>query len=129
MDKKKNKLKNDIILVFSLLLLVSLAFLGFSLFSKEGTSVKVTIDGKLFGTYHLDTDTSIDIITGNEQENLNRLIIKDGKAYVELATCPDGICSAHKPISKVGTSIICLPHKVVIEVTAPKNENAPDINA
>ena len=42
--------------------------------------------------------------------------IKDGEVSVKEADCPDKICVNHKKISNVGESIICLPHKLVIEI-------------
>ena len=127
--QKKNgkKIKNDIILVSVLVGVVLLAILGLLLFRKDGNTVKVTIDGKLFGEYSLDKDQTVEI---KSDKGTNLLVIKDGKAYVESASCPDGICSSHKPISYGGESIICLPNKVVIEVkTKDTNEQKaqPDI--
>ena len=55
------------------------------------------------------------------------MYIKDGKAYVETATCPDGICAGHSPIHREGESIVCLPHRVVITVISASPEQGPDI--
>ena len=41
---------------------------------------------------------------------------KDGKASMAKADCPDKICVNHAAISKKGETIVCLPHKVVVEV-------------
>ena len=32
------------------------------------------------------------------------------------ANCPDEICVHHKPISKNGETIVCLPNKVVVVI-------------
>ena len=121
--------KNDLIFIGSLLLIVSLLGLAFFLLRGEGNTVTVTVDGQLFGTYALSEDIAVEIRTGSDGEDLNLLIIKDGVAYVEKATCPDGICAAHKPISRDGESIVCLPHKVVITVTAVDDPEQPDVVA
>ena len=55
-------------------------------------------------------------------------MIRDGYASVEYADCPDGICAAHKPISRSGESIVCLPHKVVITVRSAENNGSGDID-
>ena len=34
------------------------------------------------------------------------------------ANCPDKICEGHNKISYKGETIVCLPHKVVIEIVA-----------
>ena len=123
------KLKNDLIFIGSLLLIVSLLGLAFFLLRGEGNTVTVTVDGQLFGTYALSEDIAVEIRTGSDGEDLNLLIIKDGVAYVEKATCPDGICAAHKPISRDGESIVCLPHRVVITVTTVDDPEQPDVVA
>lgn len=38
------------------------------------------------------------------------------KSYNEKADCKDQICADHKAIEKSGETIVCLPHKVVIEI-------------
>lgn len=105
------------------MLLVLVAALSILLFRTEGDTVTVTVDGKLYGEYPLNQSRSIEIRNGN---GYNLLIIENGKAYVELANCPDGICSSHRPIEHNGESIICLPNKVVIEVHK-KAQEQPDI--
>ena len=116
------KFRNDLIFIAVLLVLVILAGLAFLLLRGEGDTVTVTVDGRVYGTYPLSEDLTLDIRTGREGEELNRLIIRGGEAFVETATCPDGICAAHKPISREGESIICLPHKVVITVIGGSGE-------
>ncbi len=113
LDKKA---KNDLILVGAIVAVLLLVGGALLLFSDEGDSVVVTVDGAVYATYPLSKDTEVDIVTGESGTQVNRLIIKDGKAYVQEATCPDGICASHKPISLDGESIICLPHKVVVAV-------------
>ena len=103
--------------------------LCFYLIREKGDSISVTVDGTHFGTYSLSKDVTVDIVTGENGEGHNVLVIKDGKAYVESATCPDGICAAHKPISRERESIVCLPHKVVITVRIVNSDDAPDIIA
>lgn len=119
--------RNDVIFIAALLLIVSALGLCFYLFRGEGDTVVVTVDKKEFGRYHLSEDRVVEIRTGKEKEELNLLVIKDGKAHVETATCPDGICAGHKPISKEGESIACLPHKVIITIESTETNEEPDI--
>ena len=60
--------------------------------------------------------------------SINILVIENGKAYVNQASCPDGICSSHRPIGNDGESIICLPNKVVVEIRT-SDKNRPDVIA
>lgn len=124
-----HKLRNDLILIAALLVILSLAGLAFYFFRGEGDVVAVEIDGKPYGTYTLSENRTVEIRTGEGGEELNLLVIKDGKAFVETATCPDGICAAHKPIFRDGESIVCLPHRVVVTVRTTSDKDAPDVVA
>ncbi len=46
----------------------------------------------------------------------NRVVIRGGRVTVFEADCPDGICVRHRPISRSGQSIVCLPHRVCVAV-------------
>ena len=118
-----SKMKNDVILICSLLVVALLAGSALLLFRGEGDTVSVKIDGEVVYEFSLTEDRTLEIETDG---GYNLLIIEDGKARVERASCPDGICSSHRPISRDGESIICLPNKVVVEVHATKGDE-PDI--
>ena len=104
--------KNDWILIAAVLA-VSAVFLGGYFCrpqQKDGAAV-VTIDGEVFGSWPLSEDRTVEIGDGN------RLVIKDGKADMVWADCPDKLCVNQKAISREGESIICLPNKVVVSIT------------
>ncbi len=124
---EKSKKRNDIIFIIALVCTVSIIGLSFFLLQGEGSSVTVTVSGELYATYSLESDIAVTIESGEDHVNL--LVIKDGYAFVESATCPDGICAAHRPISREGESIVCLPHRVVITVHSENHEDEPDIIA
>ena len=46
----------------------------------------------------------------------NLFSVIDGKVTMVVADCRDQICVNHKPIMSERESIICLPHKLVIEI-------------
>ena len=117
--------RHDILFIAVLLCLTAAAALGLLLFRDTGDTVCVFIDGQLTGEYALSADRTVEIRIGDAY---NILVIRDGTAYVAEASCPDGICSAHRPVSHDGESIICLPNKVVIEVQS-REKNQPDITA
>lgn len=105
--------KADIIL----LVIIIAACLGFIVILKHnsnpGLSVRIMVDGELINSFNINDDVKSKVIT-NTGENI--VIIKNGEVYVSEADCPDKICVNHKPISDVGETIICLPHKLVIEI-------------
>ena len=55
----------------------------------------------------------------------NVLTIRDGRADMTEADCPDKLCVHQKAISKNHEMIVCLPNKVVVEVTGSE-ENGFD---
>ena len=116
------KFRNDIIFIAVLLIIVSLATSALFLLSPHGDTVIVTVDGRPSGEYSLSENRTVEIKT---QDGYNILVIENGVAYVEQASCPDGICSSHRPIDRSGESIICLPNKVVVEVRSA-NKHQPD---
>ena len=103
--------RHDILFIAVLLFLCAAAALGLYVFREDGDTVTVSIDGQLYAEYPRTEDRVVELISDG---GFNRLVIEDGYAYVEEASCPDGICSSHSPISHNGESIICLPNKVVI---------------
>lgn len=120
------KLRNDLILIAALLIAVSLVGVCVYLFRADGDSVEVRVDGELYGTYSLEKDITVEIRTGEDDAHVNVLVIKDGRASVVRADCPDGICVSHRAISRKGESIVCLPHKVTVTVVGDKSD-APDV--
>ncbi len=96
-----------------LLVFVLLAVTIFFLFNnnEEGDSVRVTIGGVLVARYPLDEDITVALNGGT-----NTLVIKDGKAAIIDADCPDKICVKQGWVSRMGECITCLPNKVVVEI-------------
>lgn len=115
--------RNDLILIFVFVILAVTAFALIRLGQKPGKVVRVTVNDSLFGEYPLNHDKEIIIEPGEYPTWKNVLTIRDGRADMTWADCPDKICVNHKPISKAGETIVCLPHKVVVEVLARGEEN------
>ncbi len=126
-NSKNRQIRNDVIFILSLLLIAAIGAVYLFLFRPQGNSVEVTVNGKSYGVYSLNENITKDIITGENKQQLNRLIIHDGKAYVETASCPDKICVNHRPIFRDGESIVCLPNGIVITVKTTDNLDQPDI--
>ena len=120
----KSTLKNDVLLIVALLLVVAMLAACLLLTQKRGDVVEVRVDGVLYGTYSLSRDATVEIVT---EKGSNCLVIRDGKAFVESADCPDGICAAHRPIDGTRESIVCLPHGVVISIVRAEDTAAPDL--
>ena len=122
--KKRNRqARNDAILILALLVVLAIAGACFFLLRGEGSTVTIKVDQRVVGVYPLSEDRVVDIPS---ETGHNRLVIQDGKASMESATCPDGICVAHYAIHRNGESIVCLPNKVVVTVTTD-NAAEPDL--
>ena len=52
-----------------------------------------------------------------EGSSYNLLAIDGERVWMQAGDCPDQICVHHIPISGAGESIICLPHKLAVEIT------------
>ncbi|MBE6787456.1 MAG: NusG domain II-containing protein [Ruminococcaceae bacterium] len=113
----KNKLKNDIILIVSILCLSLIALVIYKSNQSKGSMVKVTVDKQVKDCYNFNNNTETVILSGDKNQYENVLVIKDGYAFIKSANCPDKICVKHHKISKTGETIVCLPHKLVVEIT------------
>ena len=113
-NKISPKRRNDIIL-FAVIIILAVAGLFILNFSRaEGNSVIILIDGVETARYSINSAMDKVIETPNGS---NTLVIKSGKVSVKDADCPDLVCEKHREISKDGETIVCLPHKLVIEIS------------
>ena len=73
-------------------------------------------DGELIKVLNLDEepDSSFDIVSKNG--GVNTLTIKNHDIRVEKADCPDGLCVKCGFARGNSLPIVCLPHKLVIEI-------------
>lgn len=121
----KKKTRADLILIAALLA-VSLCALGlFFLLSEEGAYVVATVGGEEFCRLPLSQNTEVRIPSASGGYNL--LVVEDGCAYVREASCPDGICVAHHPISMTGETIQCRPNQVAIYVEGGTESDGLDV--
>lgn len=103
--------RNDIILISAIVTIaLVMSALFYLLTDGSGGTVTVKQDNKTVYCGTLDTDRKIEL-------SGNTVIIKDGTAYMHDADCKNQICVKHKKISKNGESIICLPNRVIIEIS------------
>lgn len=75
--------------------------------------LEITIDGELYGTYPLNEEQKIDVISSYGR---NTVVIKENAATVTEADCPDKICAEMQKISQDGEIICCLPHRLFLTV-------------
>lgn len=113
-ETKTQKKRNDRILIGSILIvIVGLLAVTLILTRKRGNTAVVTVDGTVILEQALTQDCSIPIQTGM---GYNQFQIQNGVASVVEADCRDQICVEHKGISNKGETIVCLPHKLIVEI-------------
>ncbi len=112
-EKKRIWRIGDLVLIGGVLAMAVGLFLWLFFGAAKGQRVEVMVDGRTVYSLPLDVDARQIIAGVNGQ---NTLVIAGGKAMVTTATCPDGVCVRHRPISRAGESILCLPHKVAVTV-------------
>lgn len=94
--------------------------MALSLFGgSSGATVVVRSDGKVYGTYSLYEDQTIEVLNGN---HINKIIIKDGHVQMIEANCHNQLCINQGSISKGNQAIVCLPNRVVIEISGGEED-------
>lgn len=106
--------RNDILLIGGIVIAAGVLLLVIWLvFFQEGTTAVVSLNGNVILEQPLSEDCRIPIQT---KEGSNIFQIENGIVSVVEADCRDQICVKHAGISRNGESIVCLPHKLVIEI-------------
>jgi len=83
----------------------------------EGRVAAIYVGPRLVDTIDLDRVTEpyqITILADNGLENV--ILIEPGQISMLSSTCRDQICVHQGPITDGVTPIVCLPHRVVIEI-------------
>ena len=120
LETDKFRLKKGDYLILLVVLIALVVMLIMISGNQQGNQVHITADG-ITKTYSLSDKQRIRIpkskdSTGEQVDIGNTIVIDNGQVYMEDADCPDQVCVHHKPISKNGETIICLPNQVFVEV-------------
>lgn len=114
------KHKKDLLLIAIILAAAAVGF-GANYFHRKtpATELEISVDGKVIEVLDLtqDTDMTIEGWDGGS----NHLIIQDGTAWVDEATCPDKVCVHQGKVSMNRQMIVCLPNRMVATVIAPED--------
>ena len=81
---------------------------------KDGITAAVKVDGNI--VYMLPLDKNASVTVEGYQGGSNTVVIENGTVYMKDADCPDKLCEKTGKISKNGETIVCLPHRVVVEI-------------
>ncbi|MEF3330382.1 NusG domain II-containing protein [Oceanobacillus sp. M60] len=119
----------DVILV---ILLVLLSFLPIGIFvlqqsqyaEEDSVNVAViTVDNEIVEEIQLTGNTETREIEIEVSDHDNNIIEVDNeRIHIKSATCSDQICVRTGYISMPGQTIVCLPHKLVVEIQSDSGE-------
>ncbi len=110
----KNIIKKADIVLFIILVAIGIGLSVASFMLQSGGSkVVIAVDGKVYGTYSLNKEQTIEI---EQNGHYNRVEIKDGHVQMMESSCDNQVCVMQGPISTHYIPIVCLPNKVVVEV-------------
>lgn len=105
--------KADIVLLIVLILFGAALSIPAALWKGSGNTVKITVNGKLFGIYTLSDNQTVEI---NKDGRTNIVRIEGGKVLMESASCKNQVCVHTGRISHTGQSIVCLPNRVSVTI-------------
>ncbi|MBO4900428.1 MAG: NusG domain II-containing protein [Lachnospiraceae bacterium] len=141
---KRRRYLNDLILLAACLLIAGLIFVIVRVTVKDGSVLSVMYDSDIAYSHPLDRegylivmyDDGLKVMFNEDYDedpikeaetggaDINVIKITDGHADMIYANCPDLICVHTMPVSRVGSSIICLPHKITVTVSDNKYDLA-----
>lgn len=105
-----------------ILLLLLLAAAGSAAFiflgQKEVSSpvARITRDGELLEEIQLDKVDKSYSFTVEDEFGSNTVLVEPGRIRISQADCPDQVCVDQGFISDGTVPIVCLPHKLMIEI-------------
>lgn len=114
-------------LIFSIIFVIALLLAGLSSYiiiegSREpGASVVIYYENEIIAEYPLSVNAEYVLNDGS-----NILVVEDGKAYMKYADCPDKVCKHQGKISRTGERIVCLPNKIMAEISGNGEEIFPN---
>lgn len=125
--------KGDVIIIG---LLVILSFLPLALINQQKKNVEenaepvnyalITVDGEELHRMELKEDEQIESYLYESEEGQMNLIERKGtNVYMADANCADSLCVQQGTIHKDGEVIVCLPHRVLVEIVL-ENDSVTD---
>lgn len=121
------KIKKRDIIVILLILFLSLfmAFFAKKLKSNEdGSYLRIELNGKEYGRYPLNKDKTFKIKIDEDEYNV--VEIKNKEVRMKEANCRDLLCTHMPSIKKVGETIVCLPHRLILEIISSDDKKNDD---
>ena len=106
-----------VLIVAAVLAVSLLAAAVVRLASPGGSVAEITVDGQVVERIDLDRVTEGYTFTVEDKWGSNTIQVEPGRIRVLEADCPDQVCVRQGWISDEVTPIVCLPHRLVIQVS------------
>lgn len=87
---------------------------------------EIYVEGALYKKVILDNSNQKEIINIETNLGKNVVEINNGGVRITDSDCPDKICVKDGFKSNPGEVLVCLPHKVVIEIKGKNNKSEVD---
>ncbi|MCR8746309.1 NusG domain II-containing protein [Romboutsia lituseburensis] len=116
-----------IVLLFVLSFTPNIIFSKSRFNSNKLVYASIKVDGKLYDNIPLSTNNGEKKFNIKSSGGNNSILIKDNTIKVISADCKDDLCIKQGEISKVGENIICLPHKLIIEIKGDEKDSSSDM--
>lgn len=114
MERKKTKMW---IIIFAALFFVCLGlFFVLRLTGQSGTVANIYIDGELYEKIDLDAVAVAYDMEIETRFGYNKIHIEHGGISVTDSDCRDHICIQQGVIDNEAVPIVCMPHRLVIEI-------------
>lgn len=81
-----------------------------------GSIADIYVDGELYEKIDLNAVTVAYDMEIETEFGYNKIHVENGAISVTESDCPDHICMAQGAISDDGVPIVCMPHRLVIEI-------------
>lgn len=106
--------KGDLVILALALVLAALPLLLLLPANATPAQVLVRQDGQLLRALPLDADCTVEFAT---EHGTNVVEVSGGAVRITFADCPDGTCMRMGPIRRTGETLVCLPHRLTVEIT------------
>lgn len=126
----------DLIIIVLLVLLSFLPVVIFSMNSvsteQANNSVVISADGVHLHEMDLVDDGETETYEYVSEDGHRNVIVREGTEVKMIdASCPDQLCVRQGTITDAGETIVCLPHRLIVEVTSDNpdvdNDNGIDV--
>ena len=121
--------KMDIVIIICLIGISFLPHLIFAInINKNYDSLHaiIKVDRDLYKEISLSTLKENDTFTVETPNGNNTILVKDKSISITHADCHDSLCVKQGSISNIGDTIVCLPHKLIIEIKGKEEDSSSD---